>query len=431
MKKNINTILIALKNRKVNPDKVKELADSILKIGLINPITITSNNTLIAGQHRLEACKSLNYSEIECNVIESEDKLQIELIQIDENLIRNDLTVLEQCDMLIIRKNIYEEMFPETRYGSNQYTKRGDPESGTPTLHENFVTNTSQITNKSKSTISEEIQISRCLSSEVKEKIQDLELANQKTNLLELSKLTEEMQLEVISEMGKNSRKSVKETIQDIRNSHKKDERKILVEAIRKKINNDFNNQIDKKYQAIVIDPPWGKFEDNSGMNCEGYNSEFFRGTPPYPTMELSEIEQLKIPADDDCVLFLWAIQASLPYAYEILKNWGFAYKATLVWNKESMGLGKAIRFQVEFCIMGFRGSPIVNSGSETDFISEKRREHSRKPEAFYAFVDRYVVGRKLDYFAREARPGWDTYGVESDKFSVNSAKTNFQNNKN
>ena len=417
MKKNINIIKVSLKNRKVNPDKVKELADSILKIGLINPITITSNNTLIAGQHRLEACKSLDYSEIECNVIESEDKLQIDLIQIDENLIRNDLTVLEQCDMLNLRKKIYETMYPETKHGKNQFT-RGLPESGTPFSHESFVSNTSLLTNKSKSKISEEIQISKSLSSEVKEKILDMELANQKSNLLELSKLDTKLQLEVISELEKNSKKSVKEALQDIRNFQKIDNRKILINELKSKINIDFESQINKKYQAIVIDPPWGKFEDNSGMTCEGYNSEFFRGTPPYPTMSLTEIEQIKLPADDDCVLFLWAIQASLPYAYEILKKWGFHYKATLVWNKETMGLGKAIRFQIEFCLMGFKGSPIVNSGSETDFISEKRREHSRKPEAFYQFVDRYVVGKKLDYFAREIRPGWDTYGVESDKFS-------------
>jgi len=31
--------------------------------------------------------------------------------------------------------------------------------------------------------------------------------------------------------------------------------------------------------------------------------------------------------------------------------------------------------------------------------------------------VERMCMGRKLDYFSREQRKGWDTYGAEAGKF--------------
>jgi len=40
-------------------------------------------------------------------------------------------------------------------------------------------------------------------------------------------------------------------------------------------------------------------------------------------------------------------------------------------------------------------------------------RGHSRKPEEFYQLVDSLCIGRKLDYFGRKRREGWDIYGTE------------------
>ena len=411
----ISAIIIGENRRQINYEKVLELSDSIKTVGLIHPITITSKNLLIAGLHRLEAHKHLSLTEIDCNVIDSDDELQIELIQIDENLYRNELTVMELCDILILRKSKYEKRYPETKHGSNQFT-RGKTETDYP-VQECFVSNTAKLLNKSESSVKAEIQISKNISPSVKEKIHGTELANQKTNLLELSKLNEDMQMAIVSQIENSPSISIKEAIHVINNAHKIEKRKLLIAALNDKIDNDFITQIDKKYNCIVIDPPWGLGEKD-GMTCYDYNPDHLRGAPPYPTMELDKIEQIKIPADDDCVLFLWATQSSLKYAFGVMEKWGFTYKGTITWNKILMGLGFSLRFQCEFCLMGYKGNPLVNSGSEIDYLGEKRRAHSRKPEGFYQFVDRFVNGKKLDYFARQQRLGWDTYGVENDKFS-------------
>lgn len=63
MKVLIDDILITKNRRKVNQDKVKELAESIKEIGLLNPIILSKDYILFAGAHRLEACKLLGYPE--------------------------------------------------------------------------------------------------------------------------------------------------------------------------------------------------------------------------------------------------------------------------------------------------------------------------------------------------------------------------------
>ena len=45
------------------------------------------------------------------------------------------------------------------------------------------------------------------------------------------------------------------------------------------------------------------------------------------------------------------------------------------------------------------------------------RREHSRKTDEFYGLVESLCVGRKLDHFSREPRPGWAQFGNDLDKF--------------
>ena len=90
---------------KVNPGRreadleaVQKLADSISKVGLLNPITVDQEYTLIAGLHRLEAAKMLGWSEIECSVTSLEGLLA-ELAEIDENFVRKGLSKVDYCSV--------------------------------------------------------------------------------------------------------------------------------------------------------------------------------------------------------------------------------------------------------------------------------------------------------------------------------------------
>ncbi len=63
------------------------------------------------------------------------------------------------------------------------------------------------------------------------------------------------------------------------------------------------------------------------------------------------------------------------------------------------------------------KGRPRVDLRKQTTLLKALARGHSRKPDEFYALVDSLCVGRKLDYFSREKRPGWAQYGNETAKF--------------
>ena len=54
---NINDIKINPGRREAALEAVQRLSESIAEVGMMNPITITGDHTLIAGLHRLEAAK--------------------------------------------------------------------------------------------------------------------------------------------------------------------------------------------------------------------------------------------------------------------------------------------------------------------------------------------------------------------------------------
>lgn len=119
-------MLIKISEININPGRrealeksIEELVRSISEIGLLNPITIDQEHTLIAGLHRLEAAKRLGWTEIECNIC-SFDALQTELAEIDENVVRTALSVIEYGELLERRKEIYESLHPETKAGQAQ-----------------------------------------------------------------------------------------------------------------------------------------------------------------------------------------------------------------------------------------------------------------------------------------------------------------------
>ena len=115
----ISKITVNAGRREADPEGVQELVDSISKVGLLNPITIDREHTLIAGLHRLEAAKLLGWTEIECTV-SSLEGLLAELAEVDENVVRRGLSAVEYSDLLLRRKEIYEALHPETKVGTSQ-----------------------------------------------------------------------------------------------------------------------------------------------------------------------------------------------------------------------------------------------------------------------------------------------------------------------
>ena len=221
---------------------------------------------------------------------------------------------------------------------------------------------------------------------------------------------------EEVKEKLRTGEVSINQVYQEIKKEEKKIERDKKIEEVKAKIEEENLIIEDKKYHVIAIDPPWA-YEEKGGFSSSEYDAESNRGAVDYPTMTVEQIKKIELPEAEDCVLFLWTTHAFLRDSFEILEQWGYKYKATLVWDKVKMGIGRTVRMQVEFCLIGIKGNPIINGSSERDIITESRREHSRKPEAFYEMVERMCIGNKLDYFSRQNRINWEHYGAEQGKF--------------
>lgn len=76
---------------------VESLAKSIAEGGLINPITVTPDGQLIAGQRRLEACRSLGWETVPALVASDLDEAVAKLrAERDENEERKEMLVSER-----------------------------------------------------------------------------------------------------------------------------------------------------------------------------------------------------------------------------------------------------------------------------------------------------------------------------------------------
>lgn len=71
---------------------VDGLAKSIEELGLLHPIVVKSDGTLIAGERRLAACKSLGWQQVPVTVIDLEEIIRGEIA---ENQMRKDFTPSE------------------------------------------------------------------------------------------------------------------------------------------------------------------------------------------------------------------------------------------------------------------------------------------------------------------------------------------------
>jgi len=181
----ISEITIGKRRRKLNESKVQELAESMAVFGLLNPVTISTGNELIAGYHRIEAAKRLGWNEIATHTLPG-DPLQHELAEIDENLIRNDLTALERGEHLARRKEIYEGMHPETKREATLKQNRSEIISERELL--SFAESTAAAVGVSSRTIRQEVQIAESITEPVKELIRETPVANRKTDLIELAR---------------------------------------------------------------------------------------------------------------------------------------------------------------------------------------------------------------------------------------------------
>jgi N6-adenosine-specific RNA methylase IME4 len=176
----------------------------------------------------------------------------------------------------------------------------------------------------------------------------------------------------------------------------------------------------DGPFGTVVIDPPW-PVEKIGPLELRPERAEF-----AYATIREDEIIALwnkdVVPRlEPDCHLFMWATNKFLPVALRMIGQVGFRYVLTMVWHKtagyQPIGLPQ---YNCEFVVYARRGAPVfVDTKDFCCCFDGERREHSRKPDAFYDMIRRVTGGSRIDIFSRERRDGFAQFGDEINKFSA------------
>lgn len=180
----------------------------------------------------------------------------------------------------------------------------------------------------------------------------------------------------------------------------------------------DLMERMKGPYSTILADPPW-RFENRTGKMAPEHQ-RLLR----YPTMTMEEIFELPVNrlAAAQSHLYLWVPNALIAEGLEVMKRWGFTYKTNLVWYKirkdggpDGRGVGFYFRNVTELVLFGIRGSmrTLEAGRTQTNVLSTRKREHSRKPDEMYDIIESCSPGPYLELFARYPRRGWAQWGNE------------------
>jgi len=177
----------------------------------------------------------------------------------------------------------------------------------------------------------------------------------------------------------------------------------------------------DRKFGTILADPPW-QFQNRTGKVAPEH-----KRLSRYGTLTLDQIKSMPISeaAAEVCHLYLWVPNALLPNGIAVMETWGFNYKSNLVWHKirkdggsDGRGVGFYFRNVTELILFGVRGKSartLAPGRTQVNYLSSRKREHSRKPDEQYSIIEACSKGPYLELFARGERDGWSYWGNQAD----------------
>jgi N6-adenosine-specific RNA methylase IME4 len=338
---------------------------------------------------------------IEAAVLSLPDADAALLAEIDENLIRGELTDAERARHRAERKRLYEVLYPQTKHGGAPGKAGGGKEAKVVNVGEPRFTAVAALqTNESERTVQRDITRAKRIP-----QLADLvgTSLDDGVELDALAKLPAEKQSELIARAKAGDKVTAKHAVKAIRRTQRAAE---LADATKRAA----TELGTKLYGVIYADPPWHfePYSRETGMDRAADNH--------YPTMALAELKATQPPAAANCVLFLWATAPMLQEALELMRAWGFAYRTHCVWVKDRIGTGYWFRNRHELLLVGVRGKiPPVPGEQFVSVIEAAVGQHSAKPNHFAEMIEEMLPNvPAVEMFARGARLGWDSWGNEA-----------------
>ena len=184
------------------------LRESIASAGLLQPIVVDTTHTLVCGLHRLEACRSLGWMLIPA-IVDRFEGPRARLAEVDENLCRRELTVLERAEHIALRRTLWEQMQPElpaVEAGDDKKRKKTKQQEA-PLMA--FVDDTSKRTGRAKAAVREELRIGE-LPEDVRAVARETPVSNNKRELLALTRMPQEEQRRAMAAVKSGESKTVR-----------------------------------------------------------------------------------------------------------------------------------------------------------------------------------------------------------------------------
>lgn len=175
-----------------------------------------------------------------------------------------------------------------------------------------------------------------------------------------------------------------------------------------------------RRFRTVMADPPW-RFTNRTGKMAPEH-----KRLSRYATLTTDDICRLPVAdvLEDTAHLYLWTPNALLPEALQVMSAWGFSYKSNIVWHKvrkdggsDGRGVGFYFRNVTELLLFGVRGKgarTLAPGRRQVNYMSSRKREHSRKPDEQYELIEACSPGPWLELFARGTRPGWAYWGNQA-----------------
>lgn len=278
--------------REIQPDKVELLEHSFLSIGQTVPIIIMprvdkkNQYTLICGQHRLRAAKNIGWDEIFV-ILFTGSRPQAELWQIDENLVRADLTVLEVAEHIKYRDEKLKELGLKETVGA--------PSNGSNRLTAPKI---ASLLNLSLPAMKRRMRIAEKIPKTVRDKLRSTEAADSVSDLMAISYLKEEEQ-ELASDLYScGETPTVRDAIQEAK-------RRNSILAVQ--------SLPTKTYNVVYAD-----------LTDPSIRKDII-GASDY-------IKRICLDIAEDAIAFLWVTPHQIETGIAILKMMDFYYETNYVW---------------------------------------------------------------------------------------------------
>jgi N6-adenosine-specific RNA methylase IME4 len=355
------------KRHRRNMGDLTGLAASIVEIGLLHPIVIRPDGTLIAGERRLRAVESLGWKEVPVTVIDIDSIVRGEYA---ENTQRKDFTLSEAVA-------IKRTLEPMERAAAR--ARMGSPENFSEQAKGNAFDKIATVTGVHRTTLAKA------------EAIVDAATAEP------------ERFGRLLADMDRTGR---------VNGIYKR--LRVVQQAERIRAEPP-PLPTRGPYRVVVIDYPW-PYEPQQDDPSR-------RAARPYPTMSIAQMcdfaRRLSPLLYADSIVWVWCTNFHLiPYAAPVIDALGAGERAILTWVKNNIGTGDWLRSQTEHCIMAVRGHPTVTLTNESTVLFASAGGHSAKPKEFYGLIERLCPApRYLDVFSRYRHSDkWDCHGDEAPK---------------